>query len=108
MRDAERHALHTELLRNFRRLTRYRQGGPPAHLPHYFQIHPSHAAPPACSQRLHGRLFCRKSPRVAFVLILEPLAVLALPARIHSPQEYFAVAANRPLASLPLRDAPAR
>jgi hypothetical protein len=36
MRDAERHTLHSELLRNFCRLARYCQGGTPARLPHYF------------------------------------------------------------------------
>ena len=49
MRDAERHTLHSQLLCNFRRLTRYCQRGTSARLSHYFQIHPSHSAPPASS-----------------------------------------------------------
>src|SRR6266699_2417256 len=49
MCDAERHTLHSQLLCNFRRLTRYCQRGTSARLAHHFQIHPSHAAPPASS-----------------------------------------------------------
>src|SRR5713101_1034239 len=60
------------------------------------------AAPPARPQRLHRRLFCRKPPRIPFILILEPLAVLALPCRVHSPQKYFAMALNRPSNSVHL------
>src|SRR5882762_11723997 len=49
MCDAERHTLYSQLLCNFRRLTRYCQRGTSARLSHHFQIHPSHPAPPASS-----------------------------------------------------------
>src|SRR6266571_2971038 len=97
MRDAERHALHPKLLRNFRRLTRNRQRRPPARLTHNFQIHPFHPAPPARPQRLHRRLFRRKPPGIPFILVLESLAIFALPYRVDSPQKYFPMALDRSL-----------
>src|SRR5438046_1606707 len=100
MRDAERHAPHPDLLRNLCRLTRYRQCRPSARFAHYFQIHPFHAAPPARSQRLHRRFFCREPPRVALIFILKPLAVLALPRRVDSPQKHFPMPLDRPLDAL--------
>src|SRR5260370_30487463 len=83
MRDTKRHSLHTQLLRNFCRLARNRQRWPPACLPHHFQIHPFHAAPPARSQCLHRRLFRRKTPRIPLILILELLAIFSFSRRIN-------------------------
>src|SRR5438309_1813486 len=85
MRDAERHALHTDLLREFCRLTRNCQCRPPARLPHHFQIYPSHAAPPARPQRFHRRFFRSEPSRIPLILVPEPFAVLALPRCIHPP-----------------------
>src|SRR2546421_6218069 len=102
MRNAERDTLHSELLRDFCRLTRDCQGGTPARLPHHFKIHPFHPAPQACPQRIDRRLFCRKPPRVPFVLVLEPFAVFALPRRVHPLQKHFTIALNRPLDPLHL------
>src|SRR6267378_6594719 len=102
MRDAEGHTLYSHLLRNFRCLPRDRQRRTPARLPHHFQIHPFHPAPPPRPQRLHRRLFRREPPRVPLIFILEPLAILPFPRRIHAPQKYFSMALDRPLNPLHL------
>src|SRR5260370_21713333 len=104
MRDAERCTLYSQLLGYFRRLACDRQSRTPARLPHHFQIHPSHPAPPPRPQRLHRRFFCRKPPRIPLILILEPLAVLPLPRRIDPPKKHFAVALDRLLNTLHFRN----
>src|SRR5260370_7045527 len=106
MRDAERHALHSNLLRYLRRLPCYRQRRPPAHFPHHFQVHPFHTAPPARSQRLHRRFFRREPSRIPFILILKPLAIFPFPRRIYPPQKHFPMPLNRPLNPLPPSNLP--
>src|SRR5260370_1776092 len=104
MRDAERHTLHPNLLRNLRCFACYRQRRTPARLAHHFQIHPFHPAPPARPQSLHRRFFRGKAPRIPLILVLEPLAVLALPRRIDPPKKHFAVALDRPLDAFHFRN----
>src|SRR6266568_3098933 len=104
MRDAERYTLHPNLLRNLCSLACYRQRRTPARLSHHFQIHPLHPAPPARPQRLHRRFFRRKPPRIPLILVLEPLAVLALPRRIDPPKKHFPMALDRPLDAFHFRN----
>ncbi len=104
MRNAQRHTLYSQLLRDFRRLTHDRQRRPPARLPHHFQIHPFHSAPPAGSQRFHRRLFRRKPPRIPLILVFKTLAVFSFSWRINPPQKYFPMALDRPLDALHLRN----
>src|SRR5260370_29808616 len=104
MRYAERHALYANLLRNLRCLARDRQRRTPARLAHHFQIHPFHAAPPARPQRLHRCFLRSKPPRIPLILVLEPLAVLAFPHRVNSPQKNFPMPLDRPLNAIHLRN----
>src|SRR5882762_7376270 len=104
MGDAQRDILHSQLHRNFPRLTRQRQRRPPALLPHHFQIHPPHPAPPPRPQRLHRRLFRCKPSRIPLILILELLAIGSLLRRINPLQKYLPMPLNGPLNPSHLRN----
>ena len=49
--------------------------GLPLAFSYHFDVSPTHAAPPACSQRLHRRFFGGKTSRIAFEFVLVALAV---------------------------------
>src|SRR5467141_2427969 len=104
MGNAQRDIFHAKLLRYFPRFTPQFQRRASARFPHHFQIHPSHSTPPARSQRLHRRLFCRNPPRVPFVLVLKLLAVFSFLRGINPSQEHFPIALDRPLDTLHFRN----
>ena len=104
MSDAERHALHPNLLCNRRCFARDCQRRPPTRLPHYFQVHPSNTASPARSQRLHRRFFRCETPGIPLIFVPEPLAILPLSRREHAPQKCFSIPFNCRLNPLDLRN----
>ena len=97
VRDAQGDVLYAELLGDFFRLTGELQRRSAAFLAHHFQIHPTHAAPPARSERFHPCFFRREPPGIALIFVPELLAVIALCLRVQPPQKRFPM----PLDSLP-------
>jgi len=87
---------HAKLLRYFPRFTPSSSVGRPPRFPHHFQIHPSHSTPPARSQRLHRRLFCRKPPAYRSYLFLNCSQYSRSFGVINPSQKHFAIALDRP------------
>ena len=104
MRDAQGDVLHAELLCDFLRFTGELQRRTPALLAHHFQVHPTHAAPPARSQRLHPCFFRCESSRVALILVFELLAIIPLLLRIEPPQKRLPVPLDRFLNAVHFRN----
>ena len=75
MGDAQRDAPDAEAVRDVFCFAGEGHGWAAAVFAHDFQVYPADPAPPARSQRLHGRFFCGKTPRVALKFVLEPFAV---------------------------------
>jgi YfiH family protein len=90
--DAERDVFHAKAIGDVAGFAVEFHGWAAAPLADDFDVDPADAAAPAGAESFHRGFFCGEAAGIAFVFILEALAVFALGGRVEAAKDRFAVA----------------
>jgi len=104
MRDRKRNVFDTDARREFSGNAAKAQRRFPAGQICHLDVHPAHAARPACAERFHRRFFHGESPGVTLKWISVPLAIFDFEGRENPLDKAAAIALDGRLDPVDLRD----